>query len=55
MKKKIQTILGTACIAAIFLACIITNEQGDPFWANYALLAFAAVTGIFAKKLEGAR
>ena len=55
MKKKIQTILGTACIAAIFLACIITNEQGDPFWANYALLAFAAVTGLCAKKMEGAR
>ena len=55
MKKKLQKFLGIACVAAIFAACIVTNEKGDPFWVNYALLAFAAVTGLWAKKLEGAR
>jgi len=55
MKKKIQKALGIACVAAVFAACIVTNEQGDPFWANYVLLAFAAVTGLGAKKMEGAR
>jgi len=55
MKKTIKKSLGIACVSAIFAACIITNKNGDPFWLNYALLAFAALTGWKAKKMEGAR
>ena len=53
MKKNISKALGIACVSAIFLACVVTNEAGDPFWANYALLALAAVTGLCAKRMEG--
>lgn len=30
MKKTIKKTLYIACIAAIFAACVITNEAGDP-------------------------
>ena len=52
MKKKIVKSLYLACIAAIFAACIITNEAGDPCMWNYVLLAFAGLTGGAAKKME---
>ena len=53
--ETIKKILGFVCVSAIFAACIFTNEKGDPFWLNYAFLAFAAVTGLCAKKMEGAK
>ena len=52
MKKIIKKSLYRACIAAIFAACIITNEAGDPCMWNYALLAFAVLTGGAAKMME---
>lgn len=55
MKKKIINALYLACIAAIFAACVITNEAGDPCMWNYALLAIAVLTGGAAKKMEGAK
>lgn len=55
MKKKIINALYLACIAAIFAACVITNEAGDPCMWNYALLAIAGLTGGAAKKMEGAK
>lgn len=53
MKKRIINALYLACIAAIFAACIITNEAGDPCMLNYVLLAFAGLTGGAAKRMEG--
>lgn len=52
MRKRIQKALGLACVSAIFAACMITNEAGDPFWLNYALLAVAALAGLGLKKME---
>lgn len=52
MKKKIIKALYLACIAAIFAACVITNEAGDPCKWNYALLAIAGLTGGAAKRME---
>ncbi len=52
MKKKYNNALGIACIAAILAACILTDEAGDPFWGNYALLAIASLTGYGAKRKE---
>lgn len=51
MKKKLQKTLGIACVAAIFAACIVTNEKGDPFWVNYALLAVAGLAGFTSNRL----
>ena len=45
MKKRIIKALYFACIAAIFAACVITNEAGDPCMWNYVLFAFAGLTG----------
>ena len=53
MKKRIINALYLACIAAIFAACVITNEAGDPCMWNYALLAFAGMTGGTARSMEG--
>lgn len=55
MKKTIKKTLYIACIAAIFAACVITNEAGDPCMWNYVLLAFAGLTGGAAKRMEVAR
>jgi hypothetical protein len=55
MKKKISNILGKICVAAIFAACIITNNDGDPCKWNYTLLAIAGITGWSSKKLEEAK
>lgn len=52
MKKKIPTILGTLCIAAILAACCITDSNGDPCAANYVLLAIATALGIGSKLTE---
>lgn len=52
MKKKSNNALGIACITAILAACILTDDAGDPFWGNYALLAIAALTGYGAKRKE---
>ena len=52
MKKKIPTILGTLCIAAILVACCITDQNGDPCAANYILIAIAVILGIGAKLTE---
>lgn len=53
MKKTIKKTLYIACVAAIFAACVITNEAGDPCLWNYVLLAFAGLTGGAAKRMEG--
>lgn len=55
MKKKIIKALYIACVAAIFAACVITNEAGDPCKWNYALLAIAGLTGGAAKRMEKAK
>lgn len=55
MKKTIKKTLYIACVAAIFAACVITNEAGDPCMWNYVLLAFAGLTGGAAKRMEVAR
>lgn len=52
MKKKIPTILGALCIAAILAACCITDQNGDPCAANYIILALAATLGIGSKLTE---
>ena len=51
MKKRLQKTLELTCVAAIFAACIITNEAGDPCLWNYALLALAGLTGWAAKRM----
>lgn len=53
IRKRIINALYRASIAAIFAACVITNEAGDPCSLNYALLAFAGLTGGVAKRMEG--
>lgn len=55
MKKRIIYALYLACIAAIFAACVITNEAGDPCMWNYALLSIAGLTGGAAKRMESAK
>ena len=52
MRKKVSTILGVLCIAAIFAACCITDRNGDPCAVNYVLLALATILGIGSKKTE---
>ena len=52
MKKKIPTIRGTLCIAAVLAACCITDKNGDPCAANYIILALAAILGIGSKLTE---
>ena len=52
MRNKLSTILGVICIVAIFAACCITDQNGDPFAVNYVLLAVAAICGIGSKKTE---
>ena len=52
MKKKLPTILGTLCIAAILAACCITDKNGDPCTANYILITLAVILGIGAKLTE---
>lgn len=52
MKKKVPTILGALCIAAILAACCITDQNGDPCTANYIILAIAAILGIGSKLAE---
>lgn len=54
MKKQLKKALGLTCVAAIFAACIITDEAGDPCLWNYALLALAGLTGWAAKRMGGA-
>lgn len=49
MKRKLSTILGTLCIAAILAACCITDQNGDPCAVNYVLLALATLLGIGSK------
>ena len=51
MKKRLQKTLELTCVAAIFAACIITNEAGDPCLWNYALLALSGLTGWGAKRM----
>ncbi len=52
MKKKLPTILGSLCIAAILAACCITDQNGDPCAANYILIAIAAFLGVGSKLTE---
>ena len=52
MKKKLPTILGTLCIAAILAACCITDQNGDPCAANYILLFIGLALGIGSKITE---
>ena len=52
MKKKLPTILGTLCIAAILAACCITDKNGDPCTANYILLLIGLALGIGSKITE---
>lgn len=52
MKKKIPTILGTLCIAAVLATCCISDKNGDPCTANYVLLAIATALGIGSKLTE---
>ena len=52
MKRKLSTILGALCIAAILAACCITDRNGDPCAVNYVLLALAALLGIGSKTTE---
>lgn len=52
MKQKLSTILGVLCIAAILVACCITDKNGDPCAVNYVLLALAVLLGIGSKKTE---
>ena len=52
MKRKLSTILGVLCIAAILAACCITDRNGDPCAVNYVLLALAALLGIGSKTTE---
>ena len=52
MKKKVPTILGALCIAAILAACCISDKNGDPCAANYVLLAIATALGIGSKLAE---
>ena len=52
MKKKIPTILGSLCIAAILAACCTTDKNGDPCAVNYILLAIATALGIGSKITE---
>ena len=55
MKKRISNIMGIVCVTAIFAACIITNQEGDPCLWNYILLAIAGISGVASKKLEEAK
>ena len=52
MKRKLSTILGVICIAAILAACCITDQNGDPCAANYILIAIAVILGVGAKLTE---
>lgn len=52
MKKKVPTILGALCIAAILAACCITDQNGDPCAVNYVLIAVAVILGIGSKLTE---
>lgn len=54
MKKQLKKALGLTCVAAIFAACCITNEAGDPCLWNYALLALAGLAGWAARRMGGA-
>ena len=55
MKKRISNILGIVCVTAVFAACIITDNDGDPCLWNYICLAIAGIMGWTSKKMEEAK
>lgn len=52
MRKIISNILGTICVVAVIVACIITNKEGDPCKWNYICLVISGISGYASKKLE---
>jgi len=55
MKKKLKKTLEIACVAAVLVACILTDEAGEPCMWNYALFAFSGLAGWASKRMEEQR